>query len=181
MAVGVPLLSSPPPPINSTWIYHQETLAYSNSMVLRCSCITFPVLFHPFIPPSHTLFMLLLNMAYCQFPGLLCHQVAFFSLSAGQISHSLSPPRHSFFHLLFTSLFPLFYLLLPVHISPIHSLSLSVYTSLSHSLPLYSVHRRCNWSTTFPHIVIFKSPFASQRRESDCFIIFRFPDMVLGR
>lgn len=151
-------------------------------MVLRCSCITSPVLFHPLIPPSHTLFMLLLNLADCQFPGLLFHQVAFFHYLADGSPTPLPHPRHYFFHFLFTSLFTLFYLplFLPMQVSPFLSLSLSI--SISHSLPFpLSVHRRCNWNTTFPHIVIFKSPFASQRRESDCFIIFRFLDMVLGR
>lgn len=93
-AFSTPLLSSPLAhfflSINSAWIYHQEALVYSNRMVLRFSCITSPILFHRFIPPSHTLFMLLLNLADCQLPGLLFHQVAFFSLSAGRISHSLS-------------------------------------------------------------------------------------------
>lgn len=165
-------------PIDSACIYHQETLAYSNRMVLRCSCITSPVLFHPFIPPSHTIFMLLLNLADCQFPGLLFHQVAFFHYLPDGSPTLLLHPRHSFFHFLFTSLFALFHLplFLPMQVSL--SLSLSIPLSLTHCL---SVHRRCNWSTTFPHIVIFKSPLASQRRESDCFIIFRFPDMVLGR
>ncbi|KAI9545292.1 Myelin transcription factor 1, partial [Dissostichus eleginoides] len=56
----------------STEPQSKEALAYR--MVLRCSCITSPVLFYPFIPPAHTLFMLLLNLDGCQFPGLLCHQ-----------------------------------------------------------------------------------------------------------
>lgn len=97
-------------PINSAWIYHQEALAYSNRMVLRFSCITSPILFHRFIPPSHTLFMLLLNLADCQFPGLLFHQVAFFHYLPDGSPTLLLHPRYSFFHFLFTSPFTLFYL-----------------------------------------------------------------------
>ncbi len=148
-------------------------------MVLRCSCITFPVLFHPFIPPSHTLFMLLLNLADCQFPGLLFHQVAFFHYLPDGSPTLFLHPRHAFFHFLFTSLFTLFYL--PLFLPMQGSLTVCDSLSLTHFLLPLSVHRRCKWSTTFPHIVIFKSPFASQRKESDCFIIFRFPDMVFGR
>lgn len=138
-------------------------------MVLRCSCITFPVLSHPFIPPSHILFMLLLNVADCQFLVLLFHQVVFFLLSAGQISHLLFPTP-SLFHLLFTSYSsPLFS---PPYAHLTNSVSFTKSVSLIHFLSPLSMHRRCNWSTTFPHIVIFKSPFASPRRESGCFIMF---------
>lgn len=143
-------------------------------MLLRCSCITFLVLRHPFIPPSHTLFMLLLNLADCQFPGLLFHQVAFFHYLPDRSPTLFLHPRHTFFHFPSHLFLPSFISLFPPYASLTDSLSVPVYTSLSltHFLFPLSVHRRCNWSTTFPHIVIFKSLFASQRRESDCFIIF---------
>lgn len=92
-------------PIISTWIYHQEALAYSNRTVLRFSCITSLILFHRFIPPSHTLFMLLLNLADCQFPGLLFHQVAFFHYLLDGSPTLLLHPRHSFFNFLLASCF----------------------------------------------------------------------------
>ena len=138
--------------------------------------------FHPSIP--HT-FHVVIEFGWLPVPWITSPPGSLFSLSAGQISHSPSPPQHSFFHFLFTSLYTFFYLLvlLPMQVSllPSASLSIPLYHSIIHSLSPLSVHRRCNWSTTFPHIVIFKSLFASQRRESDCFILFRFPDMVLGR
>lgn len=137
---------------------------------------------HPssFILPSipHT-FHVVIEFGWLPVPWITFPPGSLFSLSAGWISHSLPPPLplilSFFFHVSFCFSF-----------SPNPHLPASLFLCLYHLYLTYSlfplsVHRRCNWSTTFPHIVIFKSLFASQRRESDCFIIFRFPDRVLGR
>lgn len=70
-----------------------------------------PSSFILFIPPSHTLFMLLLNLADCQFPGLLFHQVAFFHYQPDGSPTLFLLPHHSFFHFSLTLLYlPLFLL-----------------------------------------------------------------------
>lgn len=137
--------------------------------------------FHPSIP--HT-FHVVIEFGWLPVPWITFPPGSLFSLSAGQISLSLSPlPRlflsfsfHISFYFLLASSLPPY-----ASVTVSHCFSVHYSLSLTHSLFPLSVHRGCNWSTTFPHIVIFKSLFATQRRESDCFIIFRFPDMVLGR
>lgn len=167
------LATGMPPPtkkkkINSTWIHNLETLAYGNRMALRWSCIASPVLFQPFIPPSHTLFMFLLNMADFQFPGLLFHQVAFFfSLSTGHLSHSLSPTMPLFLSLSFH----IFFSLLSVSPPPFTHLNDSLYLSF---IPP-SVHRRCNWSISFIHIVILKNLYLTEERT---WLLHHFSDLL---
>lgn len=169
--MGVPLLSSLCSFFLSSSTLHEFIIRrQQESVEMQLHHLTRPLSsFHP----SHTLFMLLLNLADCQFPGLLFHQVAFFHYLPDGSPTLFLHPCHSLFHFLFTSLFTLLSASPPPYASLTVTLFLCLYhLSLPYSLFPLLVHRRCNWSTTFPHIVIFKSLFASQRRESDCFIIF---------
>lgn len=88
---------------------------------------------HPFIPPSHTLFMLLLNLADCQFPGLLFHQVAFFHYLPDRFPTLPLRPRHSFLSFSFRISF---YSLLSPPLPPCASLTDSLCArSISRALP----------------------------------------------
>lgn len=85
--------------------------------------------------PSHTLFMLLLNLAGCQFTGLLFHQVAFFHYLPDGSPTLFLHPCHFFFHFLLTSLFAPLSPLLPPYARLTVSLLLCLYY-ISHLVPL---------------------------------------------
>lgn len=129
---------------------------------MQLHCLTSPIpAFHPSIP--HT-FYVFIEYGWLPVPWITFPPGSLFFHYLRDTSPTLFlQPCHSFFLFLFTS-FSLFYLalLLPLHISLI--------LSMSHSFP--SLCTGGVIGASLSSILWFLKTFISQRRESDCSIIF---------